>query len=343
MRRLCTTGSPIVRLGTKWPSITSTCSQSAFSTASASSPSWAKSADRMLGAISGSPEPGRVTSRSLRPAPQAQPHQNAVAISAYSATSVSPSSQVDSPSKTMITVRMTDDSQHRDEQRREHQGQRSRRRPGCCEHEHRREHQGDLQRALQDHRQRVRPPRCGAASWMPTTFSTALPAIATITSPAKASLMPDGPWPAVSARRTSPRRTRPPHAGARQHADRERDRPSRAPWLVGRPPAPRVACAAMKRQRQREQRQQQTETITEKGFSCRGRGRVQRSGSATGRPAPPPTARIRTTIVRARSEPSCWVPCFDARRRRRPGRAPAAGWPGSSRPAPRGRRPPARP
>src|SRR5215204_6383246 len=42
---------PSVRLGTKWLSITSTCSQSALETAAASSASLAKSADRMLGAI----------------------------------------------------------------------------------------------------------------------------------------------------------------------------------------------------------------------------------------------------------------------------------------------------
>ena len=42
----------MVRLGTKWLSITSTCSQSATpETASASLASRAKSADRMLGAI----------------------------------------------------------------------------------------------------------------------------------------------------------------------------------------------------------------------------------------------------------------------------------------------------
>src|SRR3977135_3574748 len=48
-----TTGSPMVRLGTKWLSITSTCSQSAPVTASASSPSSAKSAARIDGASSG--------------------------------------------------------------------------------------------------------------------------------------------------------------------------------------------------------------------------------------------------------------------------------------------------
>src|ERR1700733_5875 len=47
-----TTGRPRVRFGTKWLSITSTCSQSAVSsTALASSASRAKSADRMLGEI----------------------------------------------------------------------------------------------------------------------------------------------------------------------------------------------------------------------------------------------------------------------------------------------------
>src|SRR6476619_1451460 len=48
-----TTGSPMVRLGTKWLSITSTCNQSAPVTAAASSPSSAKSAARIDGAISG--------------------------------------------------------------------------------------------------------------------------------------------------------------------------------------------------------------------------------------------------------------------------------------------------
>src|SRR3954471_6111349 len=51
LRRLSTTGRPMVRLGTKWLSITSTCSQSAApSTARASSARCAKSAARMLGA-----------------------------------------------------------------------------------------------------------------------------------------------------------------------------------------------------------------------------------------------------------------------------------------------------
>jgi len=57
LRRLCTTGKPIVKLGTKCASMTSTCSQSALRTAPASSPSRAKSADRMLGAIIGSRTP----------------------------------------------------------------------------------------------------------------------------------------------------------------------------------------------------------------------------------------------------------------------------------------------
>jgi hypothetical protein len=47
-----TTGRPSVRFGTKWLSITSTCSQSAAgATAAASSASRAKSADKMLGEI----------------------------------------------------------------------------------------------------------------------------------------------------------------------------------------------------------------------------------------------------------------------------------------------------
>ena len=46
-----TIGIPSVRFGTKWLSITSTCSQSALDTAAASSARWAKSAVRMLGAI----------------------------------------------------------------------------------------------------------------------------------------------------------------------------------------------------------------------------------------------------------------------------------------------------
>ncbi len=51
-RMAATTGGPIVRLGTKCPSITSTCSQSASErTRSISAPRAAKSADRMEGAI----------------------------------------------------------------------------------------------------------------------------------------------------------------------------------------------------------------------------------------------------------------------------------------------------
>ncbi len=48
------TGSPKVRLGTKWASMTSKCSQSASATRAASSPSRAKSAESRLGAIRGS-------------------------------------------------------------------------------------------------------------------------------------------------------------------------------------------------------------------------------------------------------------------------------------------------
>ena len=46
-----TTGRPRVRLGTKWLSITSTCSQSAPETDRAAASRLAKSADRMLGEI----------------------------------------------------------------------------------------------------------------------------------------------------------------------------------------------------------------------------------------------------------------------------------------------------
>src|SRR6201997_1094084 len=51
--RLSTTGSPIVRFGTKCASMTSTCSQSAPSTAAAWSASRAKSAASIGRAISG--------------------------------------------------------------------------------------------------------------------------------------------------------------------------------------------------------------------------------------------------------------------------------------------------
>ena len=46
-----TTGSPSVRFGTKWLSMTSTCAQSALLTDSSSASRLAKSADRMLGEI----------------------------------------------------------------------------------------------------------------------------------------------------------------------------------------------------------------------------------------------------------------------------------------------------
>ena len=52
LSRASTTGRPIVRLGTKWLSMTSTCSQSAAAaTVAASSASLAKSEARMLGEI----------------------------------------------------------------------------------------------------------------------------------------------------------------------------------------------------------------------------------------------------------------------------------------------------
>src|SRR5690606_1634638 len=54
-----TTGSPMVRFGTKWPSITSTCTQSARASpepapASLSVPRSAKPADKILRALNGS-------------------------------------------------------------------------------------------------------------------------------------------------------------------------------------------------------------------------------------------------------------------------------------------------
>ena len=52
LSRAWTTGRPSVKFGTKWLSMTSTCSQSATAaTAAASSASRAKSADKMLGEI----------------------------------------------------------------------------------------------------------------------------------------------------------------------------------------------------------------------------------------------------------------------------------------------------
>src|SRR6266540_2593776 len=67
LRRLCTTGNPMVRFGTKWLSITSMCSQSAApSTARASSARWAKSAARMLGATTSD---GAVTRSVYEPGP----------------------------------------------------------------------------------------------------------------------------------------------------------------------------------------------------------------------------------------------------------------------------------
>src|SRR6266545_2984450 len=67
LRRLCTTGNPMVRFGTKWLSITSMCSQSAApSTARASSARWARSAARMLGATTSD---GAVTRSVYEPGP----------------------------------------------------------------------------------------------------------------------------------------------------------------------------------------------------------------------------------------------------------------------------------
>src|SRR3990167_2742039 len=59
LRRDSMTGGPMVRFGTKWPSITSTWSRSApaASTRAMASPSAAKSAERMLGAILITPSP----------------------------------------------------------------------------------------------------------------------------------------------------------------------------------------------------------------------------------------------------------------------------------------------
>src|SRR2546427_532402 len=53
LRRASTMGGPMVRFGTKWPSMTSTCTRSApaCSTAAISSAKCAKSDDRMEGAI----------------------------------------------------------------------------------------------------------------------------------------------------------------------------------------------------------------------------------------------------------------------------------------------------
>ena len=67
-RSAATTSGPRVMLGTKWPSITSTCTQSApaASTAATSSPSRAKSAERIEGTIAGAREKAGQAHRSRR-------------------------------------------------------------------------------------------------------------------------------------------------------------------------------------------------------------------------------------------------------------------------------------
>jgi dTMP kinase len=74
---------------------------------------------------------------------------------------------------------------------------------------------------------------------MPTTFSMALPAIATITRPAKACEIPASPWPARGRRRTSPRRR--PHRGPRPPASH---RPSSSASRAARAPASPPSRAA---------------------------------------------------------------------------------------------------
>ncbi len=74
-RSEATTGGPIVRLGTKWPSMTSTCSQSAaLATSPIASERLPKSADSTDGAtlraptVPGSRDRSGLTAPTLRPA-----------------------------------------------------------------------------------------------------------------------------------------------------------------------------------------------------------------------------------------------------------------------------------
>ena len=141
-----------------------------------------------------------------------------------------------------------------------------------------------------------------AASWTPTTFSTALPAIATTTSPAKVSLIDSESMAGCRAFTNQSETNAARDAGDREHADRQREGPA---WLLVRLrlPASRWLAAQREGQRQGEEHQQQ-----HRHDHRERRPRASSAGVCSqwvndGIAIADTDSSMRTTIVRARSEP----------------------------------------
>ena len=163
------------------------------------------------------------------------------------------------------------------------------------EHEHRRQHERDLQRRVDDHRDRE-VGRLRAASWTPTTFSTAFPAIATTTRPANSWLMCSVSIAGVSAVTNQSEANAARRPGGRQDHGRRGDRP--AGRLVLLPGALRRKPGRVSH----EQHEQHAGADERERLSVGGRGSVERDARATGSPWSPPRGTARVAIIRARDE-----------------------------------------
>ena len=145
---------------------------------------------------------------------------------------------------------------------------------------------------------------------MPTTFSTALPAIATTTRPANASEMPSESIVGSSASTNQSETNAASSAGGGQHADR-RARSASAAALVPRPVAARRS--ASRRSENGSESANSASRITDDDHRERRlvvAGRRVHECASDGIAIAVTESSISTTMVRARSEPSCWVPCL---------------------------------
>src|SRR3954469_6926064 len=143
------------------------------------------------------------------------------------------------------------------------------------------------------------------ASCTPTTFSIALPAIATTTSPAKVWLMESESMAGCSAftNQSETKAAAVPAAASRPTASPSGQRGSS--WG----PASSSPDSRLRENGNdaANSRRSSTETITEKVTSCASAG-VCSQWVNDGRAQAETDSSIRTTMVRARAEPSCWVP-----------------------------------
>ena len=143
----------------------------------------------------------------------------------YSPSSIRPSSQC------RLAVehdeRAEDGGQrHPDQQRRgEHERHRHGRDEQARQHQHGRQGEGDLEAGVLDQADREVGPACASPAGSPTTFSTALPASATTTSPTNASDRPSVAIAGWRAWTNQSAMTAAPIARAREHAQREPQRP----------------------------------------------------------------------------------------------------------------------